>query len=492
MGDNTLTVQVTAEDGTKKTYTVSVTREAAPPLTATFENVPAGHTGAAFTFDLVLSDTPSAGNPPVPASFKVAPGTASVSGSGTRYTVMVIPKPANAWKDVTVTLLKPADCTVAGAICTADGRALSNGVSRTITGPVRIRLAGAKVKEAPGATLDFAVTLGFALALKADAFWVRTESAAARAPGVGNLAAARADATRVRAVLDGSRTFALAGGRTVAPSLALGLRHDGGDAGTGAGLELGAGVGFTDPSRGLDMALRVYGLAAHAEESHREWGVSGSLKVVPGGSGRGLSMALTPSYGADRGDAQRLWTMPDTAGLAANDEAATPSSRLDTELGYADPSRGLDMALKVHGLAVHAEDGYDEWGVSGSLRLAPGAAGRGLSASLTPSYGVDPAGSERLWAEPATSGLASNGEPTLSSRLDAELGYGLPVFGGGFTGTPNVGFGLSDAGRDLRLGWRLTSGASPGLELNLDAVRRDPANGDGAEHGVMLRGTTRW
>ena len=61
-------------------------------------------------------------------------------------------------------MLKPADCTVAGAICTADGRALSNSLSRTITGPVRIRLAGAKVKEAPGATLDFAVTLNRAAA----------------------------------------------------------------------------------------------------------------------------------------------------------------------------------------------------------------------------------------------------------------------------------------------------------------------------------------
>ena len=57
---------------------------------------------------------------------------------------------------------------------------------------------------------------GFALALKADAFWVRTESDAVRTPGVGNLAAARADATRVRALLDGSRTFSLAGGRTLA------------------------------------------------------------------------------------------------------------------------------------------------------------------------------------------------------------------------------------------------------------------------------------
>ena len=54
------------------------------------------------------------------------------------------------------------------------------------------------------------------------------------------------------------------------------------------------------------------------------------------------------------------------------------------------------------------------------------------------------------------------------------------------------GFGLPDASRDLRLGWRLTSGAGPGFELNLDAVRRELANRDGAEHGVRLTSTVRW
>ena len=245
---------------------------------------------------------------------------------------------------------------------------------------------------------------GFALALKADAFWVRTESDALSTPGVGNLAAARADATRLRAVLDGSRTFALASGATLAPSLELGVRHDGGDAETGTGLELGAGLGFADPARGLDMALRV------------------------------------------------------------------------------------------HGIAAHAGDGYREWGVSGSLRLAPGAAGRGLSMSLTPSYGADPGGSERLWALPDAHALAANGDAPASSRLDTELGYGLPVFGGGFTGTPNVGLGLSDTARDYRLGWRLTpaAGGDPGFELSLDATRRESAQDGDTEHGVMLRSRLRW
>ena len=53
---------------------------------------------------------------------------------------------------------------------------------------------------------------GFALALKADAFWVRTESESVSTPEAGNLAGARAETSRMRAVLDGSRTFALAGG----------------------------------------------------------------------------------------------------------------------------------------------------------------------------------------------------------------------------------------------------------------------------------------
>ena len=59
---------------------------------------------------------------------------------------------------------------------------------------------------------------------------------------------------------------------------------------------------------------------------------------------------------------------------------------------------------------------------------------------------------------------------------------GLPVFGGRFTGTPNLGFGLADGGaRDWRLGWRPTSAVrgNPGFEINLDATRREAANDDG-------------
>ena len=71
--------------------------------------------------------------------------------------------------------------------------------------------------------------------------------------------------------------------------------------------------------------------------------------------------------------------------------------------------------------------------------------------------------------------------------------YGIALFDGGFTGTPNIGIGLSDTARDYRVGWRLTSArkGDPGFETGLDATRREAANAD-AEHGLILRGAIRW
>ena len=103
---------------------------------------------------------------------------------------------------------------------------------------------------------------------------------------------------------------------------------------------------------------------------------------------------------------------------------------------------------------------------------------------------------DALLGREALAGLAANdnGETTVSAgRLEAELGYGIALFGGGFTGTPHAAFGLSDTSRDYRLGWRLTSArrGDPGFQVGFDATRREAANAD-AEHGLMLRGLIRW
>ena len=94
-----------------------------------------------------------------------------------------------------------------------------------------------------------------------------------------------------------------------------------------------------------------------------------------------------------------------------------------------------------------------------------------------------------MWALLDAEALAANGEAVPSSRLDAELGYGMGVLGGGFTATPHVGFGLSDTAREVRLGWRLGPAGGGGFGFDVDAARRE---GDTPEHRIGVGVSARW
>ena len=120
--------------------------------------------------------------------------------------------------------------------------------------------------------------------------------------------------------------------------------------------------------------------------------------------------------------------------------------------------------------------------------------------SLTRSMGASPSGGmDALLSRETLAGLAGNDDGNgsgfqASGRTAGEIGYGLPAFGGGFTGTPNMGFGMSDDGtREYRLGSKLTSAGAGGLEISLDATRKESGSGSGPDvHGVLLRGAVRW
>ena len=94
---------------------------------------------------------------------------------------------------------------------------------------------------ARGALMQADESGGLDLALRGDAFLVRTESAKA-----ANTVATTADASRLRLVLEGWRTFAV-GEATLTPTLELGLRRDGGDAETGTGVEIGGRIAYAGP-----------------------------------------------------------------------------------------------------------------------------------------------------------------------------------------------------------------------------------------------------
>ena len=217
---------------------------------------------------------------------------------------------------------------------------------------------------------------GPSLALVTDALAVRTESDAVRG-AEGNLAAARATVTRLRLGLEGSWAHALDGGGTLTPSLEVGVRHDGGDAETGAGLELGGGLSWTDPSLGLTAEVSGRTLAAHADEGYREWGAGGSLSLDPGAGGRGLSLRLAPTWGTPEGGAERLRQGDAGAlaalaanGNAANDNALAPM-RLDTELGYGlEAAGGHGTLTPFVGFSLAGEDARD-WRLGTRFELGP-------------------------------------------------------------------------------------------------------------------------
>ena len=225
-----------------------------------------------------------------------------------------------------------------------------------------------------GVWLAAAETGGFELATRTDAMLTRTTSDA-----VTSLESAEADAHRLRLVLEGSRGFAWAEGRRLTPTMEVGLRHDWGDAETGFGLELGGRVQYADPALGLTIEGAVRGLLAHEDDDYQEWGASGTVRIDPGASGRGLSLTLAPTWGAASSGVDGLWSRQTTAGLAPSGRPPAQAGRLNAQVGYGLwlPSTG-GLVTPFTGVSVTDGDGWrtragllfvrpDPWG--GGLRL---------------------------------------------------------------------------------------------------------------------------
>ena len=183
---------------------------------------------------------------------------------------------------------------------------------------------------AKGTVLEPPPEGGLALKLKSDALFVRMESDALRSEA-GHLEGARADVSRVRLLVEGSRAFVLVGEGTLTPAFELGVRQDGGDAETGAGVEVGGRLSYTRPGVTVEGAVRA--LVAHEASGYEEWGASGAIRIDPGASGQGLSFTLTPAWGNAGSAAERLWGLGDAHELAPDGEFEA-GRRLDAELGY--------------------------------------------------------------------------------------------------------------------------------------------------------------
>ena len=249
---------------------------------------------------------------------------------------------------------------------------------------------------ARGTLLEPTATHGLMLALVADALWTRTTS-----DETLGLAAAQADVTQLRLGVEGGWSLSLAGGE-LAPTVELGLRHDGGDAETGLGVELGGGLAWHHPGWGLSVDVQGRTLVTHAQDGIKDQGLSASFAFDPAPlTALGPSLTLRHDYGGAA-----------TGGL----DALFAPEALDTRMGT-----------------------------------------------------------------------------EATGRWSAEAAWGLPAFRERFTGSPHLGVGLRDTGRDLAIGWRLApAGAhAPDLSFDVKAMRLERA-GAVPDHGLELNLEARW
>ena len=126
-------------DNEESVTSVATTPVAKPPLTATVHDLPSSHDGSnAFTFELRFSENIEDLSYATLQEHALAVTGGTLSkvrrlepGKNVKWEITVTP---SSDADVTIVLTMTSNCTAQGAICTSDGRKLSNRVELTIRG----------------------------------------------------------------------------------------------------------------------------------------------------------------------------------------------------------------------------------------------------------------------------------------------------------------------------------------------------------------------
>ena len=149
--------------------------------------------------------------------------------------------------------------------------------------------------------------------------------------------------SRFRLGLEATRPFPLANGSSFLPTMEMGIRQDGGDAETGFGMDLGAGIAWKDPQRGISAELKGRTLLAHAEEEFQDQGLALSFSWDPSPSNRGPYLSMGHAMGATAtADMDALFnpaTFEQTDGNASNGQ------QFAAELAYGFPVHNDRLTL---------------------------------------------------------------------------------------------------------------------------------------------------
>ena len=147
------------------------------------------------------------------------------------------------------------------------------------------------------------------------------------------------EARRARLGVEFAHTREFAGGRQLVPSIEVGMRHDAGDGRTGTGAEVGGGVRYTDAAWGLTVESRGRVLVGHSGD-YKDWGLGGSIKLETGRGGRGLSLSVSPVWGATASRVDQVWSqeaaviVPAAGAGGGGRVPVQRNGQMDLDIGY--------------------------------------------------------------------------------------------------------------------------------------------------------------
>ncbi len=155
-------------------------------------------------------------------------------------------------------------------------------------------------------------------------------------------------------------------------------------------------------------------------------------------------------------------------------------------LHYSNPAKRVTVEGRVRTL-LDNDGEYEKWGISGQVKLLPGADGQGFSFGLSPGYGESGSDLQALWDHGVSDAAGGDATADYRAYLDAKIGYGVSLRGLEAVLTPygEMTLGSQDS---YRVGMKCKSGTR--YEVTLLGERRE---GDGAdEHTILLKGEIRF
>ena len=152
--------------------------------------------------------------------------------------------------------------------------------------------------------------------------------------GLQAIAGLTVDSWRIRLGVEGSYTAVLEGDNTLTSFAEVAVRGDGGDSGEEAGLEMSPGLYFSAPGSGFGIEARGRALVLHSAENYEEYGASVTASLSPGSNGLGLSMSVSPRWGAGTTTGADVLWGDDGFGSSGSGLAVHEALSLETRVAY--------------------------------------------------------------------------------------------------------------------------------------------------------------